>query len=301
MVDIGGLIPPVISPLTPTLDVDRAGIRAVVERMIDAGVNGMFVLGSCGEGPVLTDRQRRSIVDGYAEEIAGRVPLFVGLPDPSGGRANDSRELLARAADVVVVGAPFYYVGASPEHVRNHVERALGDHDGQAVLYNIPQATGNAFTSEIFTDLVTSDSRIVGMKDSCAIPDASRDLQRTADRLGVAFLQGAEALMLGSLLRGAAGVIPGVANVFPEDARLLVDAVQAGRPEEGAKLQSRIDAQCESVYRTGHWLAALHASVAAYLPTTPALASGVPLLSAEETLELQRSLVGTFGGSRVSR
>ena len=188
---VSGLVPPVISPLTPTGAVDVEAIERITARLLTARIDGMFVLGSSGEGPSLSDSQRRATVLAYREASAGRVPIYMGAPDPSPERARDTvRMAVELSVDAVVLGAPYYFTGAGPSHVRDHVLRGLGGASIPAIIYNLPQAMGNAFTPEVVLELAT-DERIIAIKDSCAVADLSVALQSAADEGGIDFLQGA--------------------------------------------------------------------------------------------------------------
>ena len=77
-IQLAGLIPPMISPLTESGAVDRPGIARLVNHMIDGGVTGAFVLGSCGEGPWLTLEQGQTVIEQTVEAAGGRVLVLAG-------------------------------------------------------------------------------------------------------------------------------------------------------------------------------------------------------------------------------
>ena len=57
-----GVIPPVVTPFTPDFEVDRESLTRQVNRLIDAGVDGLFVLGSSAEVVFLTRDRRRAVI-----------------------------------------------------------------------------------------------------------------------------------------------------------------------------------------------------------------------------------------------
>ena len=73
-----GVIPPVVTPLTADGEVDKVSFARSLNRMIDAGVDGLFTLGSSGEVAFSTDARRREIIQTVMEIVDGRVPVFVG-------------------------------------------------------------------------------------------------------------------------------------------------------------------------------------------------------------------------------
>lgn len=275
---VAGLIPPVITPLTADGKVDRAAVLRVMERLVSAGVDGVFVMGSSGEGPSLSDRQRRDVATAYVEASGGRVPVYVGALDPSPERAATTVDMvISIGADAVVLGGPYYFTGAGPEHVRAHVLQSLGGTDVPAIVYNLPQATGNPFTPDVVRHLA-ADARIVAIKDSCGVEADSLALQAAAAGAGLDFLQGAEALLATSVLHGAAGIIPGAANIVPRLCRRLFDAAASGDVDVALALQADLVVACEAIYRGGHWLSALKATASEFGLCGPATSGGLPPL-----------------------
>ena len=78
-----GIIPPMITPLSDRDTLDMVGMHRLVEHMLAGGVHGLFLLGTTGEGPSLSYRLRCQVIDCVCEHVAGRVPVLVGITDPS--------------------------------------------------------------------------------------------------------------------------------------------------------------------------------------------------------------------------
>jgi len=74
MPQFSGIIPPVVTPLTRPDQLDGDAVRRIVEHLLTGGVNGLFVLGTTGEGPSLTYQIRYEMVEIACEAAAGRVP-----------------------------------------------------------------------------------------------------------------------------------------------------------------------------------------------------------------------------------
>ena len=55
---ISGVVPPVVVPDTPEGALDVPSFERSINRMIDAGVDGLFFLGSSGEVAFVTDERR---------------------------------------------------------------------------------------------------------------------------------------------------------------------------------------------------------------------------------------------------
>jgi 4-hydroxy-tetrahydrodipicolinate synthase len=92
-----GVVVPVITPVDSTDRVDGPAFRKILHRLIAAGVHGIFVGGSAGEGPLLTDREWRRLIGIAMETVDGRVPLLGGAMDTSARRVCDKIRALRDA------------------------------------------------------------------------------------------------------------------------------------------------------------------------------------------------------------
>lgn len=81
-----GVIPPVVTPLTADGEVDVVSFERSLNRMIEAGVDGLFTLGSSGEVAFSTDKRRREIIETVMRIVDGRVPVLVGCIDTETNR-----------------------------------------------------------------------------------------------------------------------------------------------------------------------------------------------------------------------
>ena len=76
-----GVIPPVVTPFNEDFSIDRESLTTQVRRMIDAGVDGLFALGSSAEVAFLTRENRRAVIETIVKAADGKVPVLVGVID----------------------------------------------------------------------------------------------------------------------------------------------------------------------------------------------------------------------------
>ncbi|MGP8297615.1 dihydrodipicolinate synthase family protein [Streptomyces inhibens] len=74
-------MPPLCTPLTESGQVDVRSPAALVEHLVGAGVDGLFVLGSTGEAACLSDIQRRTVIETVVDAARGRLPVLAGAVD----------------------------------------------------------------------------------------------------------------------------------------------------------------------------------------------------------------------------
>ena len=104
-----GVVPPVVTPLTASFEVDYPSYERVLEHLIGHGVHGLFVLGSTSEVVFHNEATRRAIVERAVKVTNGRVPVIVGVIDPATDRViGHAKAAQDAGAAAVVVTAPFY-------------------------------------------------------------------------------------------------------------------------------------------------------------------------------------------------
>ena len=258
---ISGLIVPMLTPLTMERRVDGPCARRLARRLIESGVDGLFLLGSCGEGPSLAEADRREMMESVSAEAGDRVRLMIGVSESSTDRAIRVAGAAEDAgADAVVSTFPHYYAAASQQEVEAHF-RALSDAVALPVIaYNIPQMAKSVIEPDTACRLARAGA-IIGIKDSSG--DWARFQQMLfAKRAtpGFRVFQGEEKLLAVSLLSGADGVVPATANLAPRLFTCLMDVARNGDPDLAFQLQEQIS-ELTGLYSMGiHWLAGLKAA-----------------------------------------
>src|SRR3954468_15162008 len=98
--NFGGIVPPVCT-LTTSYDVDVPSLKRLINFLLESGVHGLFMLGSTSESALLTNSQRKQVIEVAVEVASGKVPVLAGVIDMSTARSLT----LARTAKEVGVDA----------------------------------------------------------------------------------------------------------------------------------------------------------------------------------------------------
>jgi 4-hydroxy-tetrahydrodipicolinate synthase len=225
---VSGIIPPLSTPLTDDHDVDVVSLRQLVDFLVDAGVHGVFALGSTSEDPYLTDAQRVTVLTTAVAAVDGRVPVFAGTMATTAARAIERvAQAESAGADYVVVSPPFYAL-AGEEEIESHYRLVHEKSRLPVIAYDIPSRTGVKLSAPLLGRLAR-DGVVVGAKDSSGDIKSLRALvAETADVPGFAAMMGSEVLTDLALFSGAAGAVPGLANVDPHGYVRLHSAAVAG-------------------------------------------------------------------------
>src|SRR5918998_6051680 len=133
-----GLMPAMVTPFDDRGEVHLEATEAVVERFIDAGVDGISPLGSTGEFSHLTAGERKRFATEVVRIVGGRVPLVVGV----GAAGTKEMVELARhaedvGADAVLVVSPFYWK-VGEEALFRHFAAVAESVNIPVVIYNLP-------------------------------------------------------------------------------------------------------------------------------------------------------------------
>jgi 4-hydroxy-tetrahydrodipicolinate synthase len=224
----GGIVPPVCTPMTEDFEVDTASLERLIGFLLDAGVHGLFMLGSTSETVFLTDRQRATVLDVAVRTTGGKVPVLAGVIDMTTAPSLDHARVAKKAGvDALVLTAPFY-ARANSEEIVAHF-RTIHTEIGLPIMaYDIP----GAVHVKIERTTVLAMARaglIAGVKDSSGDEANFRGLVMDARSLpGFAAFTGSELLVDAALLLGASGSVPGLGNVDPAGFVRIYDAARAG-------------------------------------------------------------------------
>lgn len=225
---LSGIVPPVVTPLTEHGEVDVASLERLVGFLLDAGVDGLFLLGSSAEVAYLTDQQRATVLK-VATAVAGRqVPVLAGVIDMTTARVvAQARTAVDHGVDGVVATAPFYVRTHSTE-IDRHFRDLAAAIDLPVYAYDVPVAVHTKLDPQSMLRL-GSDGVLAGVKDSSGDDVAFRRLVIGARQLPrFSVLTGHEVLVDSCLLIGADGAVPGLANVDPDGYVRLAAAAAAG-------------------------------------------------------------------------
>lgn len=241
-VPFSGVVPPVVTPDTLDHQLDVVSFERSINRLIEAGVDGLFFLGSSGEVVFATDERRDQIVREAVRIVDHRVPVLVGIIDTETERVLEhGRRALALGADALVATAPFYALGG-PADVEEHFRILHQELDAPLFAYDIPVCVHTKLPWKMLARL-GAEGVLAGVKDSSGDDVSFRYLVQENEKNGhpLTLLTGHEIVVDGALLSGADGSVPGLANVEPEGYVRMWKAAQEGNWAEVKREQDRLN------------------------------------------------------------
>lgn len=211
-----GIVPPLATPLIGGDQLDCEGLERLIEHVLKGGVSGLFLLGTTGEGPSLSYRLRRELVERACKQVNGRVPVLVAITDTIFAESIAMAKFSAECgADAVVVAPPYYLPAGQPE-LAEYIDHLVNALPLPLMLYNMPALTKVVFEPDTIRRAMDY-RQIIGLKDSSAnMLYFNRVLSLLSQRPDWSIFMGPEELLMESLLLGGHGGVSGGANVFPE-------------------------------------------------------------------------------------
>ena len=209
--------------VTPLRDDGRAldgdAIPPLVDFLADAGLDGVFALGTTGEGLLLSVEERLRAAELFSEACGDRLALIVH----SGAQTTaDTVALAAHAAtlgvDGIAVVSPPYLQLDDDSLVAHFAAAAAACAPTPLYLYEFSARVGYSIPLPVIERLREEVPTLAGMK----ISNAPFDRVEPYLIEGLDIFIGAEALVAEGLARGAAGTVSGLATAFPEVVTALV-------------------------------------------------------------------------------
>jgi 4-hydroxy-tetrahydrodipicolinate synthase len=238
-----------LTPITPEGNLDVAALRAHVEYLVDEGVDGFFICGTTGEGPLLADDEVTLATRAVVGAAKGRafVTTQVGRASTR-STAGLMRLAVEAGADGVTVVAPYYYELDDSQLEEHYAELLAVAAETPLFAYTIPRRTGNDLRPALVARLAARG--LAGIKDS------TRSVERHAEYRAIAasrengsfgVYMGSDALAKHALENGSNGIISAVANLRPDLLVRLLAATREGRSEDALAAQAEIDAVRETL------------------------------------------------------
>jgi 4-hydroxy-tetrahydrodipicolinate synthase len=230
-----GTISPIPTIWTAEGQLDRVGMGNMLDFVVNGGADVLFCCGSAGEFSQMSDAQRREVAEFTVKQVAGRVPVLVGIASCSTDLAIEfGRHAKSIGASGVVVVNPFYAI-LLPDNIALHFRRLAAALDLPIILYNFPALTGQDLSPAMIRSLALECPNIVGVKDTTDTARHIRDVIAAVKPVRPDFgvYAGFDEYMLETLIMGGDGGFPSALNFAPHIPVGLWKAFQA---KDGARI-----------------------------------------------------------------
>lgn len=213
----------VVTPFDAQENVDFASLEKIINHLIEGGVEYIVTLGTTGETPTLTRKEKIEIAKFTIDKVNNRVPVVVG----AGG--NNTKEVIQEIQElpldkaVAVLSAAPYYNKPSQEGIYQHYKAIAENSPLPVILYNVPGRTGRNMSADTTIRLAREVKNIAGIKEASG--DMVQCMQILKDKpADFLVVSGDDALVLPQIACGMDGVISVAANAFPKEFSDMVRA-----------------------------------------------------------------------------
>ena len=227
-----------ITPFTPSGEVDERALRGFVDWQIDEGIDFVVPCGSTGEAATMTIDEHRRVVEITVEQARGRVPVVAGAGSNDTTKAIELSRLMREAGATHLLHTSPMYNKPPQRGITAHYTAIAESVDLPIVIYNVPGRTGSNVEAATTMHLAWHP-RIVSIKE------ASGNLQQLTDCIrgkpsGFTVLSGDDELTLPILALGGDGLVSVVSNVVPSLMSDLVRLARDGELEEARHIHMRL-------------------------------------------------------------
>lgn len=234
-----GTMPALVTPFTSTGEVDETTLRKLIQRQIEAGVDGLVPCGTTGESPTLTHEEHDRVIEITVEEArkAGRkVPVIAG----TGSNATAEAVRLTKhakevGADACLLMNP-YYNKPTQEGMYRHFMKVADEGGLPICLYNIPGRCGVKLEAETIARL-HQHPLIQALKEATGSMD---EASAVASSCNIIIMSGDDSMTLPYMAIGGRGVISVLANLFPNEVLKLTQAALQNRWDDARRQHLRL-------------------------------------------------------------
>lgn len=231
-----GIYSALVTPYDKSGEVDLVMLKKLVKYELDKGVEGFYCCGSSGEGLLLSDDERKKIVELVISETSGQVPIVAHVGSLSTQNAVNLAKHAEKAGACTVSAIPPIYYHYSQDEINGYYSDILRAIDIDLIVYNIPQFTGISFTAD---NPLLKNKRIFGIKHtSMNLYDLERIGKLYPEKI---LINGFDEIYVSALAAGARATIGTMVNVCPELHLKIRKAFLKGDNEQAHVLQRKLN------------------------------------------------------------
>ena len=231
-----GLGTALITPFMEDGTIDFQSLSAMIEHQVDGGVDYLVIMGTTSEAPTITHEEQDQIIAHVVKQVAGRVPLVLGVGGNSTAavvqRLGELRDRLLTDFAAILSVTP-YYNRPQQEGLYLHFSAVAEASPVPVILYNVPKRTGVNLLPETTRRIYDAHSqKIMGIKEACgSIEQFTETVNLSNGDFSV--ISGDDDLAYEMMKAGGDGLISVASNAWPKEMKQIV-------AEKDAMMQQRL-------------------------------------------------------------
>lgn len=229
-----GVFPALMTEFNKDGSLDLDGTQRHIKSCMDAGIEGLVMLGTLGENASLRAEEKETVLKAAVEATGGKIPVLSGVAEYTTELGLEHAARAKRAGCEGLMVLPSMVYQQDQREGQAHFNAIANGANLPVMIYNNPVSYKLDMTPESFVEMSVNNN-IVAVKES------SNDSRRMTDMINAcgdryAMFCGVDDLVLENLMFGATGWVSGLVNSFPKEAVALYTYAKAGNMEEAVAL-----------------------------------------------------------------
>lgn len=243
-----GLGTALVTPFLENGDIDYNALSTLIEHQITGGTDYLVILGTTSEVPTLTHAEQDEIIAHVVKQVAGRLPLVLGIGGNSTAavvaRITELKDTLAAHFAAILSVTP-YYNRPQQEGLYLHFSEVAKASPVPVILYNVPKRTGVNLLPETTRRIYDAHpEKIMGIKEACgSVEQFCETVQLSQGDFAV--ISGDDDLAYEMVKAGGAGLISVASNAWPKEMKQIVS-------EKDAMMQSKMGHRIHLLFVEGN-------------------------------------------------
>ena len=243
-----GLGTALVTPFLENGDIDYNALSTLIEHQIAGGTDYLVILGTTSEVPTLTHAEQDEIIAHVVKQVAGRLPLVLGIGGNSTAavvaRITELKDTLAAHFAAILSVTP-YYNRPQQEGLYLHFSEVAKASPVPVILYNVPKRTGVNLLPETTRRIYDAHpEKIMGIKEACgSVEQFCETVQLSQGDFAV--ISGDDDLAYEMVKAGGAGLISVASNAWLTEMKQIVS-------EKDAMMQSKMGHRIHLLFVEGN-------------------------------------------------
>lgn len=243
-----------ITPFDSKGSVDFAALAAIIERVIEGGVDYLLALGTTSESPTLTAAERVAVARFIRQRVDGRVALMVGI----GGNCTADVVATLKSWDFTgydaVLSVNPYYNKPNQEGLFRHFKAISEASPVPIMLYNIPGRTGVNMAPHTVARIVAACPNVFGIKEASGNVEQMEAIVKAVATVREDFIlvSGDDGLTVEAIRRGGKGVLSVLGHLYPAAVKSFTDLALAGNFDKAEYELGRLSTIIDLLFAEGN-------------------------------------------------
>ena len=233
---LAGIVPAVVTPFDAAGDFNARSFERLLQQLYAAGVHGLYLCGSTGEGMLQPIAQRKEVAEVALRNSPSGKVVIVHVGANTTAEAIDLARHAARHGAHAISSLPPCVGLYSFAEIKSYYEKLAAATEVPLLIYFFPEISPAIKTADQVLELAAIEN-VAGLK----FTDYDLYTMLRLKEQGATIFYGRDEMLAAGLLLGADGGIGSFYNVIPGMFMQMWGLAQDGRWNETRELQARIN------------------------------------------------------------